>query len=273
MTTTPGYVHGHAAAVRRSHAHRTAENSAAHLLPHLAPGLDLLDVGCGVGTLTADLAARTAPGRTVGVDASADVLTDAAAAARERGVGVELAVAEAGALPFADGTFDVVHAHQVLQHLADPVGALREMARVCRPGGLLAVRDADYASVHAHPDLPGLRTWREAYRRAARSAGGDPDAGAHLLALARAAGLADAAEVAELVPSASVWLFATPAERAWWGGTWAERAEGEPLAGRLRAAGAGAEDLREVAAAWREWSAHPDGWMTMTHGELLVRLR
>ncbi len=270
MTTTPGYVHGHAAAVRRSHAHRTAENSAAHLLPHLAPGLDLLDVGCGVGTLTADLAARVAPGRTVGVDAAAGVLADAAAAARERGAAVELAVAEAGALPFADGVFDVVHAHQVLQHLADPVAALREMARVCRPGGLLAVREADYASVHAHPDPPGLRTWGEAYARAARAAGGDPDAGAHLLALARAAGLA---ERGELVPSASVWLFATPADRAWWGGTWAERTEGEPLAGRLRAAGAGEDDLRAAGAAWREWAAHPDGWMTMTHGELLVRLR
>jgi ubiquinone/menaquinone biosynthesis C-methylase UbiE len=43
-------------------------------------------------------------------------------------------------LPFPSGSFDVVHAHQVLQHVADPVAALREMVRVCRPGGVVAVR-------------------------------------------------------------------------------------------------------------------------------------
>ena len=66
------YTHGHAESVLRSHRWRTAENSAAYLLPLLRPGLDLLDVGCGPGTLTADLATRVAPGRVLGLDASAD---------------------------------------------------------------------------------------------------------------------------------------------------------------------------------------------------------
>ena len=62
------YTHGHADAVLQSHRRRTAENSAAYLAPHLRPGLDVLDVGCGPGTITVDLAERVAPGRVTGLD-------------------------------------------------------------------------------------------------------------------------------------------------------------------------------------------------------------
>lgn len=264
MTPTP-YVHGYDPAVQRSHARRTAASSAAYLLPSLRPGLSVLDVGCGVGSLTVDLAARVAPGRVVGVDVSAEVLAVARAAADQAGVTVELLPAEAGALPFADASFDVVHAHQVLQHLPDPVGALREMLRVVRPDGVVAVRDADYATVHFHPELPGLGDWLTAYRATARAASGDPDAGARLTGWARAAGFT------RLEPSASVWSWATPADRDWWGTTWAERVEASTLTGRLRAGGCREEDVAAMAAAWRAWTAHEDGWMAMVHGELLAR--
>src|ERR1700677_2184185 len=62
------YTHGHHESVLRSHTWRTAENSAAYLLPWLRPGLDLLDVGCGPGTITVDLARQVAPGQVVGLD-------------------------------------------------------------------------------------------------------------------------------------------------------------------------------------------------------------
>ncbi len=115
------YTHGHDEAVLRSHRWRTAENSAAYLLPHLRPGASLLDVGCGPGTLTTDLASRVAPGRVVGVDVAAEVV--AAAADRVRDVGatnVELVAGDFRTLDLGRGGFDVVHAHQVLQHLRDP---------------------------------------------------------------------------------------------------------------------------------------------------------
>jgi ubiquinone/menaquinone biosynthesis C-methylase UbiE len=129
------YTHGHHESVLRSHTWRTAENSAAYLLPALRPRLDLLDVGCGPGTITADLARRVAPGRVVGVDRAPDVLAQASAHASGQGVSIELQAGDVYALQFPDASFDVVHAHQVLQHLSAPVRALREMRRVLRPGG------------------------------------------------------------------------------------------------------------------------------------------
>lgn len=62
------YTHGHHESVLRAHRRRTAKDSAGYLLPHLQPGMSLLDVGCGPGTITVDLAARVAPGRVTAVE-------------------------------------------------------------------------------------------------------------------------------------------------------------------------------------------------------------
>src|SRR5690349_25086699 len=112
MTDEPGaehYTHGHHETVLRSHIWRTALNSAAYLLPHLQQGMSILDVGCGPGTITVDLAELVAPGRVVGIDSSPEVVEQARAHAAERGVtNVEFRVGDAYALEFADGEFDVV---------------------------------------------------------------------------------------------------------------------------------------------------------------------
>ena len=261
------YTHGHAEPVLQSHRWRTAENSAAYLIPLLRPGLDLLDVGCGPGTLTADIALRVAPGRVLGLDASADPLDEARTAAARAGAQVTFAVGDVYALDLPDGSFDVVHAHQVLQHLTDPVAALREMARVCRPGGVLAVRDVDYAATTWFPAEPGLDRWLDLYRRVARRNGAEPDAGRRLLSWAHAAGLRDAAA------TASAWCYASPAERQWWGSSWAGRATGSAFAEQAVGYGlATAAELDEVAAAWLRWADADDGWLGMLHGELIVRV-
>ncbi len=151
MTT---YTHGHHESVLRSHRWRTAENSAAYLLPHLTSDQRLLDVGCGPGTLTLDLAGRV--GSVTALEQTADALDLARAeAARQNATDVEFAVGDVHDLPFPDDGFDVVHAHQVLQHVADPVQALREMRRVTRPGGIVAVRDSDYAAFAWYPAATG----------------------------------------------------------------------------------------------------------------------
>lgn len=119
------YTHGHHESVLRSHRWRTAENSAKYLLPHLRPGLSLLDVGCGPGTLTADLARRVAPGPVVGVDAAAEAVAEARALGAEAGQdNLSFRVGDFRDVGLSPASFDVVHAHQVLQHLRDPVGAL-----------------------------------------------------------------------------------------------------------------------------------------------------
>ncbi|MCX2180427.1 class I SAM-dependent methyltransferase [Streptomyces sp. SKN60] len=264
---TATYTHGHHESVLRSHSWRTVENSAAYLIPELAAGLDVLDVGCGPGTISADLAQRVAPGRVTAVDAAEDVLDKARAVAAERGLAnVEFAVADVHALDFPDDSFDIVHAHQVLQHVGDPVQALREMRRVCRPGGVVAARDSDYGAFTWFPRTPGLDTWQELYQRVARANGGEPDAGRRLLSWAHAAGFTD------VTASAGVWCFASPEERAWWSGLWADRTT-ESVYARLAVDGGHAtpEELTAVAEAWRAWGKDDDAWFLVPHGQILCR--
>jgi len=261
------YTHGHAEPVLQSHRWRTAENSAGYLLPALRPGLDLLDVGCGPGTITVDLAARVAPGRVVGLDVSSDPLEEARTAAVRAGIDLTFEVGDVYALEAVDDSFDVVHAHQVLQHLTDPVAALREMARVCRPGGVVAVRDVDYGAFVTYPPGEGLDRWLDLYHRVARRNGAEPDAGRRLLAWAHAAGLRDTEA------SASTYCYASPEERRWWGASWAGRATASSFAEQALAYGlASREELEQIADAWLRWAAADDGWLGMLHGELLIRV-
>lgn len=263
----PIYTHGHHESVLRSHRWRTAENSAGYLLPHLRPGMSVLDIGCGPGTITVDLAARVAPGRLLAVDVSDEVLDLARAEARARNLSnVSFTTSDVHALDFADGTFDAVHAHQVLQHVADPVQALREMRRVCVPGGVVAARDADFAGFIWFPQLPALDRWLNLYQQAARANHGEPDAGRHLLSWAREAGFKD------ITPTGGIWCFATPQDRDWWGGTWADRILHSSIAHQLLDSElATTADLTEISAAWRAWAADPDGWLAIPHGEILCR--
>jgi SAM-dependent methyltransferase len=252
------YTHCQAESLQRSHRNRTVANAAAYLRPFLEPGQRLLDVGAGPGTITADLATI------VGEVVATEVSQDAATITRAGAPGIEVRVADVHALPFGDGEFDVAHAHQVLQHVADPVQALREMARVVRPGGLVAARDSDYATFAWWPRLPELDRWLELYSAAARANGGEPDAGRRLLAWAHAAGLA------EVTASSSTWCYATPETCAWWGGMWADRIVGSALADQLVEEGrATRSELDDISAAWRTWSADPDAWFSVHHGEIL----
>ena len=261
------YTHGHAEPVLQAHRWRTAENSAGYLLPSLRPGLDLLDVGCGPGTITVDLATRVAPGRVVGIDLSDEPLAEARGLAERTGVAATFEVGDVYALSEPDDSFDVVHAHQVLQHLADPVAALREMARVCRPGGVIAVRDVDYAALTLFPPDVALDRWLDLYYRVARRNEGEPDAGRMLLAWAHAAGLRDT------TATTTSWCWGTPAEREWWGNSWAGRATSSAFAEQALAYGlSSAAELETIAAAWLDWAAADDGWLGMMHGELLIRV-
>ncbi len=259
------YTHGHHESVLRSHTQRTADNSAAYLLARLRPGMTLIDIGCGPGTITLDLAQRVAPGSVLGLDLEPDVLDGATARAAERAIpNVEFRVGDVYALDLPDDSADVVHAHQVLQHLSDPVAALQEMARVCRPGGTVAVRDADYAAMAWAPADGRLDRWLDLYRTVCHGNDAEPDAGRHLLRWAAEAGLDD------VEPSASVWCFATPDTRRWWGSLWADRSRQSSFATQALDRGlATADELEEIAAGWHAWADDPTSWFTVVSGELL----
>ena len=158
------YTHGHHESVLRSHRWRTVENSAAYLMPHLRAGVRLLDVGCGPGTMTTDFARRLAPGVVVGIDASAQVIAEA----RRDHPGVSFTTGDVYRLDVPDASFDIVHAHQVLQHLADPVAALKEMRRVTAPTRTSAGRRQDRRGSRARFLDRARATPRACRRRDAR---------------------------------------------------------------------------------------------------------
>ena len=270
MSQQAVYTHGHHPSVLRSHSWRTAQNSAAYLLPYLKSNMTILDVGCGPGTITADLAANYVPeGHATGLDVEG-VLDTARKNASERGVtNVTFTPGDAHALPFPDASFDVVHAHQVLQHVPDPVQVLREMRRVTKPGGIVATRETDFCGMIWYPELEGMEEWRAGYLKVARANGGEPNAGRRLHVWAKKAGFsADG-----LTLSTGTWCYYTPEERAWWSELWAERTVSSNFATTAIKNGIYTQEgLDKVAKVWREWGADEDGWFSLVHGELIARV-
>ena len=265
-TEADRYTHGHHASVVAQHARRTAEQDAAYLLPRLRPGMSLLDLGCGPGTITTGLARAVAPGEVVGLDVVPAVLEEARAHASTSGVtNVRFEAGSGYALPFDDVSFDVVHAHQVLQHLARPVDAAREVWRVLRPGGLLAVRDADYATMTHWPHRPLLDRWLELHHAVARRNGAEPDAGRRLASWLRAAG------VAHVDVSATTVVFSSSEQVLNWGDSWAERVTSSSFATQAVEYGVTTSaELEAIAEAWRGWARDPDAFFMYVNVECVA---
>lgn len=174
-------------------------------LAGVAASQRVLDVGCGPGALTRELTRRVGADAVTAVDPSETFV----AATRERLPGVTVERAPAEHLPFADGSFDATLAQLVVHFMSDPVGGLREMARVTRPGGVVAACVWDHAggggplspfwdAVHVldaeAPDESGLAGAREG----------------HLRELLEAAGLEDVQETALAV------TVEHPTFEEWW---------------------------------------------------------
>jgi ubiquinone/menaquinone biosynthesis C-methylase UbiE len=261
------YTHGHHESVLRSHTWRTAGNSSAYLLPHLRAGQSLLDVGCGPGTITADLALLVAPGQVVGVDAAPDVVAQAQAQAGELGLAnLRFEVGDLFALGYPDASFDVIHLHQVLQHLADPAAALVELRRVLRPEGVLAARDSDYGAFTWAPADPMLDRWLELYFAVTARNGHDARIGPRLLGLAHEAGFA------QVSASSSTWTYADAETRHWWGSLWADRVRYSRFAEQAGAYGlSDTEELDAIADAFTRWAASDDAIFVIPHVEILAR--
>ena len=169
------YTHGHSRDQARGYQQRSAAIQASFLLPHLRAGFRVLDCGCGPGMITVGLAEVVRPGEVVGIDISASHIDAARTLATERGLtNTRFEVASIYALPFSDASFDAVFANTVLEHLGDLLGAMREMRRVLRPGGLVAVRDTIWSAFQFEPATEQLKAALALVPRIMEYNGGSP---------------------------------------------------------------------------------------------------
>lgn len=239
-------------------ARRTAKRNAAFLLPHLTPGMRLLDAGCGPGSITLGLAECAAPGEVVGIDVSTERLDHARGLAAEReaqgaALNVQFEEADVYALPFDDASFDAAFMHAVLQHLSNPPAALREVRRVLRPGAVIGISDADHGTGIVWPPSPAIDASFELAVRLREHDGGTPYAGRMLRALLHDAGF-------ERVTSKAVaGSDGGPAEvNAYMAGWQAAYFEEPAVVARLTSLGMATEaELLGMATAWRAWGAEP----------------
>jgi SAM-dependent methyltransferase len=173
---------------------------------HVAAGSRVLEVGCGLGILAGDVAAAAPGVQVVGVELSA-----AQIAASTPRAGVTTLQGDAHALDFPDASFDLVYARYLLEHVADPERVLREMHRVARPAGLVAVCENDVSLLRFDPPCPAFdRAW-ETFTRYQSTLGGDGLIGRRLYRLFRGAGFADV----ELSVQPEVHWHGSPGYVAW----------------------------------------------------------
>ena len=153
LFVTDLYVMGYSEALLRIQRARSAADWCGYLMPHLKPGFQALDVGCGPGSISVGLAQAIAPGELYGIDIAPSQVELAARAAAALGLSnAKFSVADAAALPFEDGKFDIVHCSDTLAFLPNAGAALNEMKRVLKPGGVLGCREIIMDSFLIHPD-------------------------------------------------------------------------------------------------------------------------
>ena len=239
---------------------RTALTSCAYLRPYIKEESNILDVGCGPGIITSDLAKIAFKGKTIGIDNNAGIVEQAAKSFPPSAVpNLNFRVGDAMKLEdFEDNTFDIVHAHALLVHIKDPVAVLKEFYRVCKPGGIVAARDSSPSIVLSlKPDIPAIRRYWDRAMATMVKVGGHPDAGRMLETWAKEAGFVS--DGGKVVTSKSPQFQASHLVRM----------SGEPAELAVQYGMATREELNEWKRGWEEWeSAEGHEWVFET-GEIL----
>ena len=192
LKMTETYTLGYSDAALGFVSRRTLESHGAFFIPFLRPGIRVLDCGCGPGSITLGIAARLGEGSVVGVDMDeSQVRLATTNAAARAAANVTFRTGSAYALPFADGTFDAVFSHALLEHLSRPDAALREFLRVLQPGGVAGVCAPDWGGFLCSPPTDALCAALRAHNEIQNRHGGDTLVGRKLLGLMLEVGYID----------------------------------------------------------------------------------
>ncbi len=263
---TPPYTLGYGREILETQLRATAENSAAHLLPYLRPGLRLLDFGCGPGTISVGLAKAVAPGEMHGVDIDEAQIELAKSMAAAQGQGnAKFHVGDVTDLEFADNFFDVAHCRSVLMHVPDTAAALSEVKRVLKPGGVIACREMICESSFTHPDFGIMRRSWDMFEDLVAADDGHPQMGKDMKGHILEAGFVNVqmtasfsvynspAEIAAIHRVASQWLLSS-----------------ETVAVALKY-GASSEKLAsDLKAAYDRWKEDPGAFFAFAYGEAIA---
>jgi len=248
------YAHSGNASEQRYLEKRSAAVEAAFLLPYLKPGVDVLDCGCGPGTITVGLAPAVSPGRVTGIDMEAAQIERARQLAVERDVtNAQFKVGSIYEIPFSDTSFEVVFANAVFEHLREPLEALAEIHRVLKPGGMVALRDADLDVLAiGGPNEALLKRSYTIMAEQWQQVSGNPYIGRHLRSLLHQAGYVNC----EATSSAE--HFGTAETTRWFGEFMALYFEDPHVAARIVERGlTSAQELDRIKAAWWAWGESP----------------
>lgn len=250
------YVHHESGVVSQHFANRKAEIQAAFLLPHLRSGMNLLDCGCGPGSITLGLAEIVAPGQVVGIDIDDKQVKQARALALHRSVSnVRFETCDIYDQHFTDNAFDAVFCSGVLSYLRDPLAALAEIYRVLKSGGVVGIRSTDFDGHLTYPDDPMLLRFWKIYAELIEANGGNPGIGKYQRALM------EQSRFINIEASAIYESYGSPEAVRYWGRMVAEAVREENHVTQLTQLGlANASDLAEMGAAWEKWAENPDAF-------------
>ena len=265
MTSQEKRAHGVTPGLSQDYVTRTANQQAAFVLPYLHSEMNLLDVGCGPGTITVGLAKVVAPGHVVGVDLDSMHIEAARTLAAEQGVtNVTFQLGSALSLPFDDGRFDVAFENNVFVHLSlRALQAAKEVHRVLKPQGIFAARDADAESDvwgNLNDSIKQLDKWFIAWHQSRAS---DITLGKRLPTILRQAGFTDTVKSVSADTKGdpegtrshariTTFLLDGPFGQAIVDNGWADRSTVEHLKESIRA-----------------WGEHPDAFFANVHVEVI----
>jgi ubiquinone/menaquinone biosynthesis C-methylase UbiE len=246
---------------------RTASREAAFFIRHLAPGMSILDCGCGPGSITVELAQIVSPGLVAGIDREPAQIANAKRRALSADLlNTDFRVGNVYEIPYPDASFDAVLAHAVLQHLSEPMRALKEIHRVLKPNGLIGLREEDRNGDVIYPMTPILQEAHALTMRLWQQVGGDPYFPSRYREALREAGFI------QVEMSASCEYCSNPNDTRAWAATISHYLEEAELADLILELGwADRPTLDAMVSAYKEWGEHPDAFWAETWCEAVGR--